>query len=150
MVDGNAVPGLAIPGGTSPGLPELTMTYTYIGLVPVTYLNYFGSSGVLTATRGTSFTVAASFLATPSISAPMGASGSPYPLSFPPADGKWMINGVLYPFVPVKQRVVMSRFSIHDEWCNGCLQRHWQYECPPDPRAELAAARAQAQRAAMM
>jgi hypothetical protein len=111
-VPGPSVPGLAIPGDASPGYPgAATAACTYTGLVPVVYLQYLGPGGTLDAAPGEVLPAAAVAV----------ASGCPFTLAVPPADGRWVTSGgqpvyeaVLRPAeVPEDPRVTLHRARVH-------------------------------------
>ena len=92
-VPGPSVPGLAIPGDATPGYPggAAVAAYTFTGLAALCYLQYLGPAGTLAAAPGSAFN--AGTIAE--------ASGYPYVLAVPPADGRWMTEGgqILYAVV---------------------------------------------------
>ena len=84
-VPGPSVPGLAIPGDATPGDPggRAVAAYTFTGLAALCYLQYLGPGGTLAAAPGSAFN--AGTIAE--------ASGYPYVLAVPPADGRWVTEG---------------------------------------------------------
>jgi hypothetical protein len=80
-VPGPSVPGAAIPGALTPGYPEApaAASYQYTGHAAAYYLQYLGPGGTLYATPGAGFSAGAISV----------ASGWPYLLAVPPADGNW-------------------------------------------------------------
>ena len=122
-VPGPSVPGLAIPGDATPGYGGLsTVTYTYTGLTPGYYLQYLGPGGTLRAAPGQVFTA----------TAVSEASGWPYTLAVPPADGRWVTSGgqpvyevVLRPAEVLEDpRVALHRARAH----SAALQASWARE----------------------
>lgn len=87
-VPGPAVPGLMVPGQAVPGEASssaVAAAYQYIGLVPVTYLQYLGPAGTLSPVPGAAYQTGEI----------VPASGWPHLSAVPPQDGRWLLNGAL-------------------------------------------------------
>jgi hypothetical protein len=82
-LSGSSVPGQAVPGALSPGIPAgfPGVTWQFCGTERLYYLQYLGPDGhVLSPAPGDTFAAGAITV----------ASGQPYQLSDPPADGRWI------------------------------------------------------------
>ena len=112
QVPGPSVPGLAIPGDSTPGYPGAASgSYQFTSQVTLTYLQYLGPGGTLTAVPGQQF--AATDI--------MAASGWSYPLAVPPPDNRWT-TGTLVPLYEVVFREPPGATLARARAVNAALQ----------------------------